>query len=133
MKEGRLEPEYMEAVREKAVCQFLSSELGYRMWKASRAGGLYREQPFVLGIAAERLGEKLPKGETVLIQGIIDVFFREDDGLVLLDYKTDAVSSLEELWKRYETQLDYYGEALEKLMKQPVKERLLYSFHLGKY
>lgn len=133
VKEGRLEPEYMEAVREKAVCQFLSSELGYRMWRASRAGGLYREQPFVLGIAAERLGEKLPKGETVLIQGIIDVFFREEDGLVLLDYKTDAVSSLEELWKRYETQLDYYGEALEKLMKQPVKERLLYSFHLGKY
>ena len=86
-----------------------------------------------MGIHADRLGKEFPGTETVLIQGIIDVFFVEEDGLVLLDYKTDSVRSMEELWNRYETQLDYYQEALQKLMGQPVKERVLYSFSLEKY
>ncbi len=69
----------------------------------------------------------------MLIQGIIDVFFEEEDGIVLLDYKTDAISSMKELWNRYETQLDYYQEAVRKLSGKPVKERILYSFHLETY
>ena len=76
---------------------------------------------------------EFPETETVLIQGIIDVFFEEEGGLVLLDYKTDAVSSMEELWNRYETQLDYYQEAVQKLSGKPVRERMLYSFHLETY
>ncbi|MDE6924251.1 MAG: PD-(D/E)XK nuclease family protein [Acetatifactor sp.] len=133
MKDSRLSREYLEAVREEKILHFLSSELGQRMYRAHRAGGLYREQPFVMGISADRLGQGFPDTETVLIQGIIDVFFVEEDGLVLLDYKTDSVRSMEELWNRYETQLDYYQEALQKLMGMPVKERVLYSFSLEKY
>ena len=110
--------------------KFLESDLAYRMWRAQRRGTLYREQPFVLGVDARRLKADFPEEETVLIQGIIDVFFAEEDGLVLLDYKTDAVSSLGELWNRYETQMDYYREAIAKLMELRVKERILYSFHL---
>jgi ATP-dependent helicase/nuclease subunit A len=103
------------------------------MWQAQRGGGLYREQPFVLGIDARRLKSSFPEEETVLIQGIIDVFFEEEDGVVLLDYKTDSVGTLRELWNRYETQLDYYQEAIEKIFGKKVKECILYSFHLGKY
>ena len=84
----------------------------------------------MLGIDARRLKNDFPEEETVLIQGIIDVFFVEEDGIVLLDYKTDTVSSLAQLWNRYETQMDYYQEALERLMGLRVKERILYSFHL---
>ena len=131
--EKRLSREYRDAVRDQRIVRFLLSPLAYRIWRAQRAGKLYREQPFVLGIDAGRLNPELPSEETVLIQGIIDVFFEEDDGLVLLDYKTDSVDSMEELWNRYETQLDYYQEALQKLMGKPVKERILYSFHLGRY
>ena len=69
----------------------------------------------------------------MLIQGIIDVYFEEDGKIVLLDYKTDIIGSLDDLWNRYQTQLDYYQEALEKLTLLPVKEKMLYSFHLGKY
>lgn len=130
---GRLSGEYLQAVREQKILGFLSSGLGWRMWRAHREGRLYREQPFVLGIDAKRLGGGFPDRETVLIQGIIDVFFVEADGLVLLDYKTDSVRSMKELWNRYETQLDYYEEALVKLMGQPVKEKILYSFHLEEY
>ena len=129
----RLSQEYRDAVLDRRIIKFFQSPLAYRMWRADRAGKLYREQPFVLGIDADRLSNNLPAGETVLIQGIIDVFFVEEDGLVLLDYKTDSVDTMEELWNRYETQLDYYQEALQKLMGQPVKERILYSFHLETY
>ena len=133
VEDKRLNREYLEAVREEKILRLLSSELGQRMYRAHRKGGLYREQPFVMGIGADRLGQEFPGTETVLIQGIIDVFFVEEDGLVLLDYKTDSVRSMEELWNRYETQLDYYQEALQKLTGQPVKERVLYSFSLERY
>ena len=129
----RLTREYRDAVRDQRIVRFLLSPLAHRMWQADREGKLYREQPFVLGIDAGRLNQDLPAEETVLIQGIIDVFFVEEDGMVLLDYKTDSVDTLKELWNRYETQMDYYQEALQKLMGLPVKERILYSFHLEEY
>ena len=53
--------------------------------------------------------------------------------IVLLDYKTDVIDSLEALWNRYNVQIQYYEEALTKLMQMPVKERILYSFYLEKY
>lgn len=129
----RLKEEYAKAVSLPKILNFLEQELAYRMWRAQEQGLLYREQPFVLGIDAKRLDPDLPEGEKVLIQGIIDVFFIEDGEIVLLDYKTDVIDSLEALWNRYNVQIQYYEEALTKLMQMPVKERILYSFYLEKY
>ena len=72
-----------------------------------------------------------------LIQGIIDVFWEEQDGIVVLDYKTDRVDTPKQLSDRYAAQLRLYGEALERIYNSDgernikVKERLLYSFRLG--
>ena len=129
----RLTEEYAKAVSLPKILNFLEQELAYRMWRAQEQGLLYREQPFVLGIDAKRLDPDLPEGEKVLIQGIIDVFFIEDGEIVLLDYKTDVIDSLEALWNRYNVQIQYYEEALKKLMQMRVKERILYSFYLEKY
>ena len=129
----RLTEEYAKAVSLPKILNFLEQELAYRMWRAQEQGLLYREQPFVLGIDAKRLDPDLPEGEKVLIQGIIDVFFIEDGEIVLLDYKTDVIDSLEALWNRYNVQIQYYEEALTKLMQMRVKERILYSFYLEKY
>lgn len=129
----RLTEEYAKAVSLPKILNFLEQELTYRMWRAQEKGLLYREQPFVLGIDAKRLDPDLPEGEKVLIQGIIDVFFIEDGEIVLLDYKTDVIDSLEALWNRYNVQIQYYEEALTKLMQMPMKERILYSFYLEKY
>ena len=129
----RLTEEYAKAVSLPKILNFLEQELAYRMWRAQEQGLLYREQPFVLGIDAKRLDPDLPEGEKVLIQGIIDIFFIEDGEIVLLDYKTDVIDSLEALWNRYNVQIQYYEEALTKLMQMPVKERILYSFYLEKY
>ena len=68
--------------------------------------------------------------ELVLIQGIIDVWMEEEDGMVLIDYKTDHVSDGEILVKRYKVQLDYYQRALEQMTGKRVKERIIYSLSL---
>ncbi|ABX43776.1 helicase-exonuclease AddAB subunit AddA [Lachnoclostridium phytofermentans] len=72
--------------------------------------------------------------DLVLIQGIIDVYFEEEDGIVLVDYKTDAVGELgeEELIRRYQEQIRYYERALNQLLDKTVKEKIIYSFSLGK-
>ncbi len=126
----RLTEEYFQALSEAKLVHFLGTSLAWRMWRAHTRGELYREQPFVLGLPADRLGEGFPASETVLIQGIIDVFFVEEGQIVLLDYKTDVIKTIEELWNRYEVQLAYYEEALSRLRQLPVKEKLLYSFYL---
>lgn len=135
---GRLPLSYYEAVSVPKLVDFLTGRAAFRMAEAARAGKLFKEQPFVMGLAANRLRSSFPAEETVLIQGIIDVFFEEEDGFVVLDYKTDAVSCAEELVKRYQVQLAYYSEALAQIYGyepgmggKPVKERILYSFKLG--
>ena len=138
LRTGRLSLEYREAVSVPKLVDFLTGRAAFRMAEAARARKLFKEQPFVMGIPASRLGTGFPAEETVLIQGIIDVFFEEEDGLVVLDYKTDAVSCAEELVKRYQVQLAYYSEALAQIYGyepgvsgKPVKERIIYSFKLG--
>ena len=73
--------------------------------------------------------------DLTLIQGIIDVFWIEDDGITVLDYKTDRVDTAQELIDRYATQLKLYADALERVFaarKMRVKEILIYSFRLEK-
>lgn len=73
--------------------------------------------------------------DLTLIQGIIDVFWIEDDGITVLDYKTDRVDTAQELIDRYATQLKLYADALERVFaarKMKVKEILIYSFRLEK-
>ena len=69
--------------------------------------------------------------EKVILQGIIDAFIMEDDGIILVDYKTDRVKDGEELRNRYQKQIDLYSEALEQILGKKVKRRVLYSFSLG--
>ncbi|MDE6386470.1 MAG: helicase-exonuclease AddAB subunit AddA [Lachnospiraceae bacterium] len=129
--DGRLTEEYYTVVSNFKIIKFLMTDTALRMGEAARAGRLYKEQPFVMGLPASRLSGDFPKEETVLIQGIIDVFFEENGKYVLLDYKTDAVETAEELVRRYHVQLDYYAEALEQASGYRDTERLLYSFKLG--
>lgn len=129
---GKLPEEYIPLVSLKKVLNFLNSSLGKRMMCAATEGKLYKEQPFVYGISADKLNKEFPATETVLIQGIIDAYFEEDDAVVLLDYKTDVIDSAEALVKRYQTQLDYYAEVLEQLLCKTVSDIVIYSFYLEK-
>ncbi len=121
-----------ELVRNESVLTFLKNPVAKRMADAQRNGVLYREQPFVLSLKASDVQSNAPESEKVLVQGVIDVYFEEDGGYVLLDYKTDSKVDEDELIKRYRAQLNYYAKALKKLEGKPVKEVLIYSFFLKK-
>ena len=131
VEEQRLSEEELKLIRKEKLNLFLKSDLAKRMQKAAKEEKLYREQPFVLGISADKVDAKFPKEEKVLIQGIVDAYFEEENEIIVVDYKTDSVKSGEELVKRYKEQLNYYEEALEKLTGKKVKEKILYSFALN--
>lgn len=133
VQDGRLRTEEREAVNDWKLVRFFSSELGKKMCHAEAAGKLHREQPFVMGLAAKELYQDSSSEEIVLVQGVIDAFFEEEDGLVLMDYKTDYIheNAREELTKKYKSQLAYYRIALEKLTGKPVKEVWFYAFATG--
>ncbi len=122
---GQITKEAALSVRRIDILTFLNSSIGKRIQKASRCGKLYTEQPFVLALDEKDV-------DSVLIQGIIDVYFEEDGEIVLLDYKTDRVSHAKELVERYQSQLDYYAKALGRLTRKKVQQKIIYSFTLKK-
>ena len=131
--QGRITEEAFGMVDPKKLWTFLNTPMGKRMSLAHKEGRLHREQQFVMGIPACDMDLGSSR-ELVLIQGIIDAWMEESDGLVLVDYKTDRVKPGQEqlLAKRYKVQLDYYKKALEQMVKRPVKEMVIYSLTLQK-
>ena len=133
--EERIPKLWQELIPAENIYAFCQSTLGKRMAKAEEMRKLYRERPFVMGVpVVEIYPEKLKDVDTnerILIQGVIDVYFEEEDGIVLLDYKTDRIpkgkAGEELLIQRYKVQLDYYQTAIEQLTGKKVKDRILYS------
>lgn len=116
------------------IQRFLESPLGKRLLAS---GSVSKEVPFNMEIPCHELysniQSEVSQGETLLLQGVIDCYFEEADGLVLLDYKTDYVSDgkVEMIRERYKLQLAYYARALEKLTGKKVKEKVIYLFSNG--
>lgn len=130
--EGKLREEDSQFIQESKLLHFFESGLGVRMKEAYKSGRLYREQPFVMGKPACEIFPDRAEKDTILIQGIIDAYFETEEGIVLMDYKTDSLKEGEEdvLIQRYQTQMKLYGEALAKMLSKPVSECILYSFSL---
>ena len=110
---------------------FLSSSLGECFKKAYREKRLFREKHFMRALPYHSLFPERAEKDEVLLQGIIDAFIVEDDGIILVDYKTDRVKSEEELRERYQKQIMLYSDSLEAILGKKVKKRVLYSFYLG--
>lgn len=114
---------------------FLDSSLGQRMLLS---GAARREVPFNIEIPCSELYSGMDgtecQCETVLLQGVIDCYFEDSDGIVLIDYKTDYIpEGKEDLVKdRYASQMGYYARALEMLTGKKVKEKYIYLFNNGK-
>ena len=90
---------------------------------------MHRESEFEISAdAGELYGEEELCGEQVLLQGVIDCWFEEEDGIVLVDYKTDNVDGIDEIHQKYDIQLALYARALEKITKKSVKDKIIYLF-----
>ena len=143
-REDRIPKETKTFITADMLYTFVCSNLGKRMQKAAKDGILFKEKQFVVGVPAKRLHsdragskeetiQKEGVNDQIVVQGIIDAYFREGDHLILLDYKTDYVKpgQQEMLGKRYRTQMLYYKDTLEQLTGLPVTEVYIYSFALG--
>ena len=131
--EKRMQESAVDMVYPGVLTKFFHSEIAGRMKRADRNGKLRKESQFVVGIPAREMG-KADSDELILLQGIIDAWFEEDDGLVLVDYKTDRVKEGGEpiLLDRYRIQLLYYAKALAQITGKKVKEAVIYSLALQK-
>lgn len=124
-------PEDIEYIEPDKIKDFYGSALGRRMLASDE---IRREAPFQINISASEYDPSLAAydGETVILQGIIDCCFKDGDGYVLLDYKTDKVhGDPQGIRNKYEKQLELYKKAIEALTGIPVTETYLYLFDTG--
>ncbi|MBQ8107191.1 MAG: PD-(D/E)XK nuclease family protein, partial [Ruminococcus sp.] len=109
--------------------EFVKSSFFERMLSSQ---DLRREQRFLARTDDLGLTEELKEytGGEGFVQGIADCIFKEDDGWVLVDYKTDNFKTVDEMSK-YSMQLKLYKAAFELLIGEKVKSSYIYSFKLG--
>ena len=116
---GVMTPQQSDYADRGMIARFLESDLGKRMLSSPR---VMREWAFNL-----RVSQPFP----TIVQGVIDLCFLENGAWVLVDFKTDFVENVRELWPRYCRQLTFYREALSVSTPYPVKEALLYALRLS--
>lgn len=124
--------EQAQVIEPQKIAAFLTSNLGERLRQARK---IYQELPFSFTLKACELYEEVEtREETIMVQGVIDVLFEEEDGFTLVDYKTDYAreDNIQQLVETYQIQLELYARAVEKILRQKVKEKILYSFTLGR-
>lgn len=120
-----------EAVNIKAIGAFFESDVFGRILKSKT---VKREMRFLTELPAKRIAPYLDdkfNDEKIIVQGAVDVCFVENDGVVVLDFKTDRVDNPEALVEAYGEQLNIYAMACEKIFSMPVKQKIIYSFALS--
>ncbi len=133
IKQEIITKEQAEVIDIQKIYRFINSDFAKRIRNAKK---IYTETPFYMNIDVKKIYKDIKDlDENILVQGIIDLYFEEADGkLVLVDYKTDNVKIGEEetLINRHREQLFLYKEALEAGTKKEVKEIYLYSTCLNR-
>lgn len=128
--------EHINKIYRKNIRDFLFNSLSSNtkpvIERLRRAKSVQRELAFSRMIDAKKLlYTQANDNDTIFVQGIIDLLIEEDDGFVLLDYKTD--NNPEDIVReKYAVQIKLYAQAAAKILHKPIKEKYLYLFHSGK-
>lgn len=120
-----------------SIIKFYSSEIGCRMRNAYLKGSLKREFKLLFPVSASEIyGDKVSsdsKNAQIIVQGVADCFFIEDNEIVLLDYKTDNCSAIyaPKQAEKYKIQMDYYTKGIESIFGKKIKERIIFFLKPG--
>lgn len=120
-----------KAINPYKILQFTKSEIWNQLKNAKE---YYQEKPFYINVPANQIYDEDIK-ENILVQGIIDLYFINENGqVVLVDYKTDYVENGNEieLVDKYKSQLNLYKQALENALGAKVDKAYIYSVYLDK-
>lgn len=134
VKKEILSAELADVINIEQIINFFATPLGERLVAAKH---VYREVPFSYALDEQSNGKF--NGEPILVQGVIDLLFEDDLGIVLLDYKTDTIkgkfANFAEaeitLKNRYRVQIDLYNKAIEDIIQKPLHEKYLFFFDGG--
>ena len=131
MTEGLLTKEQGAYINCGKIAAFFASELGSRLCNAQE---VIREFKFSVLDDGVRYDPALV-GEKVLLQGVVDCAMIEDDGITVIDFKTDYVTldTVGDRAHHYAPQVEAYAQALERIYQKPVREAALYFFHLDRF
>lgn len=129
--EGYVNARYADSKMAEKLLEMFKSSQGRRMLKAKK---VFREKKFQMLLDAKEYDPYDTSNEKMILQGVIDCFFIENDGnVVLMDYKTDKITNgnTSEAEERYALQLELYSKAIEKVAGLNVNERYLYLFDIN--
>ena len=127
---GKLTEDELSIINPTKILAFYRSEIGERIIKSPQ---VFREQSFEISVPVNVIypDTEHAQDEKILMQGVIDCWFVEDDQIVLLDYKTDFFSDVSEIHQKYDRQLELYAYALQKITGKKVKSKNIYLFYDG--
>lgn len=134
--EKKIEPEALKVVHVGRLAQMSQSPL---IEKMRHAHTIEKEKAFIYLAPATLVDASYPQDEQILIQGIIDAYFIDEEGITLIDYKTDYIDSknrqqeINRLKKRYKKQIEMYAIALENLLKIPVVHKVIYLYNINDF
>lgn len=125
-------PEVAEKVDLNKILEFYESDLGKLLLESNAK--VHREEPFSMIMPVGSLFKDIKNDtqEPVLVHGIIDGYLKQEDGIILFDYKTDNFTSEEKLLENYRGQLNLYAMALEDILNKKVIKKIIYSLDLGR-
>ena len=126
VREGYIACEQAEIVDSGKIARFFDTEIGKSLCQSKN---VLREFKFsILNDAGQY--DPAVSGEEVLVQGVVDCALIDDDGITVIDFKTDRVneSTVFEAAQRYRSQIDTYANALKRIYQKPVKAVMLYFF-----
>lgn len=134
--ERKLESEVKEVISMSHLVKMSQSEIVQKMREAKH---VEKEKAFIYLAPANIVESSYPEDEEILIQGVIDAYFIDDEGITILDYKTDYVDktqievSKEKIKSRYKKQLEFYAMALEGITKISVAHRYIYLYNINEW
>ncbi len=123
----------VEQIDLSVVERFFATPLGKRMQHEKI---VYRELPLTMAIDSHLAEKNLPPNtKPVIVQGIIDCIWEEEDGFVLIDYKSDHIGEKDvvDFIEEYGGQVELYAKAVEKIWHKPVKEKYIFFFAINRY
>mgnify|MGYP000984886489 CR=1 FL=1 len=120
------------------IVKFIQSDIFKEIYIANKSEKLFKEKAIDYNIKLKNLfrDENISEDEKIMVVGIIDLFFENENGeIILLDYKTDYVTkeNLEEVKERYKVQLDLYKSAIEDISGKKVAKKGLYLFGINEF
>ena len=130
-RDGFLSEEQAMMVDCEKLVRFFDTEMGRKLCAGVPC---LREFKFSILDDGSHYAKEL-SGEQVLLQGVVDCALLEEDGITILDFKTDRVSedSVDAVAERYRSQVQTYADALTRIYELPVKAVYLYLFRLNRF